>query len=65
MNAIAPGMFPTELNKDLILGTPRGQELLMRTPMARFGRPEELVGIAVLLASANASPWMAGSSPQE
>ncbi len=55
VNAIAPGIFPTDLNRKLIDGTPRGQELLMRTPMGRFGNPEELVGIAVLLASDGAS----------
>jgi len=55
VNAIAPGVFPTELNAALIHGTPRGNEILMRTPMARFGRPEELVGTAVLLASDAAS----------
>jgi NAD(P)-dependent dehydrogenase (short-subunit alcohol dehydrogenase family) len=55
VNAIAPGVFPTELNSHLILGTPRGQEMLMRTPMARFGKPEELVGTAVLLSSDAAS----------
>jgi NAD(P)-dependent dehydrogenase (short-subunit alcohol dehydrogenase family) len=36
-------------------GTPRGKELLMRTPMGRFGRLEELVGAAVFLASDAAS----------
>ena len=55
VNAIAPGVFPTDLNRDLIMGTPRGKEMLMRTPMARFGKPEELVGAAVLLASDGAS----------
>ncbi len=55
VNAIAPGVFPTDLNRDIIMGTPRGKELLMRTPMARFGKPEELVGAAVLLASDGAS----------
>jgi len=55
VNAIAPGVFPTDLNRSTILGTPRGQELLMRTPMGRFGEPEELVGTAVLLASDGAS----------
>jgi NAD(P)-dependent dehydrogenase (short-subunit alcohol dehydrogenase family) len=55
VNAIAPGVFPTDLNRSTILGTPRGQELLMRTPMGRFGQPEELVGTAVLLASDGAS----------
>jgi NAD(P)-dependent dehydrogenase (short-subunit alcohol dehydrogenase family) len=55
VNAIAPGVFPTELNGDLVLGTFRGEEMLMRTPMRRFGKPEELVGVAVLLASDAAS----------
>lgn len=55
VNAIAPGVFPTDLNREFILGTPRGQEMLMRTPMARFGKPEELIGAAVLLASDSAS----------
>jgi NAD(P)-dependent dehydrogenase (short-subunit alcohol dehydrogenase family) len=55
VNAIAPGIFRTALNKDLLDGTERGRELLIRTPMARFGRPEELVGAAVLLASDSAS----------
>jgi NAD(P)-dependent dehydrogenase (short-subunit alcohol dehydrogenase family) len=55
VNAIAPGVFPTELNSSLIMGTPRGRELLMRTPMGRFGKAEELVGLAVLLASDAAS----------
>ncbi|HUB82623.1 MAG TPA: SDR family oxidoreductase [Bryobacteraceae bacterium] len=51
VNAIAPGVFPTELNRNLIMDTARGQEILMRTPMKRFGNPEELVGLAVLLSS--------------
>jgi NAD(P)-dependent dehydrogenase (short-subunit alcohol dehydrogenase family) len=55
VNAIAPGVFPSELNAEFVLDTPRGQEILMRTPMGRFGNPDELVGIAVLLASDAAS----------
>ena len=51
VNAIAPGVFPTELNIEMLQGTARGREILMRTPMGRFGNPEELVGVAVLLAS--------------
>jgi NAD(P)-dependent dehydrogenase (short-subunit alcohol dehydrogenase family) len=51
VNAIAPGVFPTELNRNLIMDTERGHEILMRTPMHRFGSPEELVGLAVLLSS--------------
>jgi len=55
VNAIVPGVFPTEMNRALLLDTPRGKEILMRTPMARFGKPEELVGAAVLLVSDAAS----------
>ncbi len=55
VNAIAPGVFRTDLNAALLDGTPRGQEFLMRTPMKRFGKLEELVGAAVFLASDSAS----------
>ena len=55
VNAIAPGVFRTALNQNLLDTTPRGQELLMRTPMARFGKVEELAGAAVFLASDAAS----------
>jgi NAD(P)-dependent dehydrogenase (short-subunit alcohol dehydrogenase family) len=61
VNAIVPGVFPTELNRELIEGTERGRELLIRTPMGRFGRAEELVGAAVLLASDGAS-FLTGQS---
>jgi NAD(P)-dependent dehydrogenase (short-subunit alcohol dehydrogenase family) len=54
VNAIAPGIFPTDLNRAL-LDSPRGHELTLRTPMQRFGRPEELVGAAIYLASDSAS----------
>lgn len=55
VNAIAPGIFPTLLNASLIQDTPRGDELLLRTPMRRFGEPRELAGTAVFLASEAAS----------
>ena len=55
VNAIAPGVFPTQLNRALLEGTDRGNELIMRTPSGRFGRPDELVGTAILLASDGAS----------
>jgi NAD(P)-dependent dehydrogenase (short-subunit alcohol dehydrogenase family) len=51
VNAILPGVFRTALNEGLLDGTDRGRELLMRTPMRRFGQPEELAGAAVFLAS--------------
>jgi NAD(P)-dependent dehydrogenase (short-subunit alcohol dehydrogenase family) len=55
VNAIAPGVFRTDLNAALLDGTERGREFLMRTPMKRFGKLEELVGAAVFLASDAAS----------
>lgn len=55
VNAIAPGIFPTALNSDLVYNTDRGREQLMRTPMQRFGRPEEVSGAAIYLASDAAS----------
>lgn len=55
VNAIAPGVFPTELNAHLLEGTERGREILLRTPMRRFGRAEEVVGAAALLCSDGAS----------
>jgi NAD(P)-dependent dehydrogenase (short-subunit alcohol dehydrogenase family) len=55
VNAIAPGLFRTDLNAALLDGTPRGHEFKMRTPMGRFGNTEELVGAAIYLASRAAS----------
>jgi NAD(P)-dependent dehydrogenase (short-subunit alcohol dehydrogenase family) len=55
VNAIAPGVFRTALNAQLLDSTPRGKELLMRTPMGRFGKTEEVVGAAVYLSSDAAS----------
>jgi NAD(P)-dependent dehydrogenase (short-subunit alcohol dehydrogenase family) len=55
VNAIAPGVFRTSLNAKFLDDTERGRELLMRTPMRRFGRPEEVSGAAVFLASDAAS----------
>jgi NAD(P)-dependent dehydrogenase (short-subunit alcohol dehydrogenase family) len=55
VNAIAPGYFRTPMNEHLIVGTGRGNEFLMRTPMNRFGALEELVGAVVFLSSDAAS----------
>jgi NAD(P)-dependent dehydrogenase (short-subunit alcohol dehydrogenase family) len=55
VNALAPGVYRTDINKALLDGTPRGQEFLVRTPMGRFGKLEELVGATVFLASDSAS----------
>jgi NAD(P)-dependent dehydrogenase (short-subunit alcohol dehydrogenase family) len=55
VNAIAPGIFPTAINSRLVEGTPRGEELLVRTPMRRFGQAQEIAGTAIFLASQAAS----------
>jgi NAD(P)-dependent dehydrogenase (short-subunit alcohol dehydrogenase family) len=55
VNAIAPGVFKTDLNASLLNGTERGREFLTRTPMRRFGNINELAGAAVFLASDAAS----------
>ena len=59
VNAIAPGIFPTPLNQSLVEGTARGKELLVRTPMHRFGEADELAGTAIFLAS-EASSFVTG-----
>jgi NAD(P)-dependent dehydrogenase (short-subunit alcohol dehydrogenase family) len=59
VNAIAPGVFRTALNQKLLDESERGKELLMRTPMNRFGKTEELVGSAIFLAS-EASNFITG-----
>ncbi len=55
VNALMPGIFRTDLNAAVLDGTARGEECLMRTPMRRFGRVEELIGAAIFLASDAAS----------
>ena len=59
VNAIAPGVFRTALNQKLLDESERGRELLLRTPMKRFGKVEELAGAAVFLAS-DAASFVAG-----
>lgn len=61
VNAIAPGVFRTDLNAALLDGTERGKELRLRTPMGRFGQSEELIGAAILLAS-DAASYITGQS---
>jgi len=55
VNAIAPGVFPTDLNRHLIEGTPRGEWFKKHTPLARFGDTSELLAAAIYLISPGAS----------
>jgi NAD(P)-dependent dehydrogenase (short-subunit alcohol dehydrogenase family) len=66
VNAITPGFFPAEQNRKLLFnedGTPtaRAAAILGHTPMNRFGRPDELIGAALFLASERASSFVTGS----
>ena len=64
VNAIAPGFFIGEQNKDLLLNpdgslTPRSEKVINKTPMGRFGKIEELNGAVEFLCS-NAASFITG-----
>ena len=66
VNSITPGFFPAEQNRRLLFNedgspTPRAQSILTHTPMARFGKSEELIGAVVYLASSRASSFVTGT----
>jgi NAD(P)-dependent dehydrogenase (short-subunit alcohol dehydrogenase family) len=61
VNAIVPGVIPTPLNQNLLDGTARGQEWIVRIPMHRYGKPEEIAGAAVFLAS-DAAAYVTGEA---
>ena len=61
VNAIIPGVFVTDINRALLEGTARGRELLLRTPMGRYGETSEIVGAALFLAS-DAASFITGTS---
>ncbi len=60
VNALAPGFFPAEQNRR-ILTKERTDSIMCHTPMGRFGEPEELVGVVIWLASAEASSFATGA----
>lgn len=65
VNAIAPGFFLTEQNRELLTRpdgslTPRAETILAHTPFGRFGEPEELLGALQWLAS-DASRFVSGT----
>uniref|UniRef100_A0A7C4LN68 SDR family oxidoreductase n=1 Tax=Schlesneria paludicola TaxID=360056 RepID=A0A7C4LN68_9PLAN len=67
VNAISPGFFPAEQNRKLLFNddgsySARGQQIISHTPMARFGRAEELAGAVVWLASPRASSFVTGQN---
>ncbi|MEJ2007187.1 MAG: SDR family oxidoreductase [Acidobacteriota bacterium] len=61
VNAIAPGVFETDLNRKIINRPGRKNSILSRTPMKRFGQVEEIKGAAIFLASDSAS-FVTGAS---
>ncbi|HAY78546.1 MAG TPA: D-mannonate oxidoreductase, partial [Planctomycetaceae bacterium] len=67
VNAISPGFFPAEQNRALLFNedgsyTERGGQIIGHTPMARFGKPEELAGATVWLASQRAASFVTGQN---
>ncbi len=58
-NAIGPGYIKTRLTQEVFQDEKRSAELLARTPMDRFGTPEDMVGAAIFLAS-HASSFITG-----
>jgi NAD(P)-dependent dehydrogenase (short-subunit alcohol dehydrogenase family) len=65
MNALAPGFFLTEQNRNLLTKpeggyTERGEKVIRNTPFKRFGHPDELIGALVWLLS-DASAFVTGS----
>ena len=60
VNAIAPGYFVTNNTEALRADEGRSKEILARIPAARWGRPDDLAGIAVLMASSG-SDYMHGA----
>jgi NAD(P)-dependent dehydrogenase (short-subunit alcohol dehydrogenase family) len=67
VNAISPGFFPAEQNRALLYNedgslSERGSQIIGHTPMNRFGKPEELGGVAVWLASPQASSFVTGQN---
>ena len=67
VNAISPGFFPAEQNRKLLFNddgsyTERGGQIIGHTPMGRFGKPQELAGAVVWLASRHASSFVTGQN---
>ncbi|AIY06666.1 2-deoxy-D-gluconate 3-dehydrogenase [Planococcus sp. PAMC 21323] len=61
VNAIAPGYIDTEMNTALLADETRNRQILERIPAGRWGKPEDMHGAAVFLASA-ASDYLHGTT---
>ena len=61
VNILCPGFFPAEQNRK-ILSPDRVATIMSKTPMNRFGNPEELIGAAILLCAPVAGSFITGTS---
>ena len=66
VNALAPGFFVTKQNHDMLINpdgsyTARSEKIIAGTPMARFGKPEELVGTLLFLICNEAASFITGT----
>jgi NAD(P)-dependent dehydrogenase (short-subunit alcohol dehydrogenase family) len=67
VNAIAPGFFVTDQNRDLLLDqegnyTARSEKIVAATPMGKFGTPEQLLGALLFLADESLSSFVTGTT---
>jgi NAD(P)-dependent dehydrogenase (short-subunit alcohol dehydrogenase family) len=67
VNAVSPGFFPAEQNRAILYNadgsyTERSRQIIGHTPMARFGKAQELAGVVVWLAARRASSFITGQN---
>ena len=60
VNALKPGFFPTQWSMENFIDDERKEKIFGHTPMRRFGRPDELIGATLWLAS-DAATFVTGS----
>ncbi len=61
VNAIAPGLFPSDMTKQIVENDGMTEYVLSQIPRGRMGKPEDIAGTAIYLCS-QASSWMTGQT---